>query len=297
MSTTAVIAIVIARRRRPRRRGVLHPGASQRRPWCRRPVGRNGATRQSARRASTAAVPSRDRRRRRPRSRPPVPANRTTSTALATIDHDAQIVPWTPPDPEVIGETRRQFFNRATVDADERRHRHVRRGGLRRDSCGRRAPGGFGGLVGVGKLPANQGRHQAGQRLLLRRRGPLVDHRVPGRGRSPQPSWCTRRSLLVAMRQGIVILSQKCPHLGCRVPRVQDQPVVRVPVPRLAVQPRRREEGRPCAARHGPSPGHDRRRTATSRSTPASGSPAPPSASNTTGQEAEGPHCTGGGEH
>ena len=45
-------------------------------------------------------------------------------------------------------------------------------------------------------------------------------------------------TLLVTMRQGIVILSQKCPHLGV-ASRVQDQPVVRVPVPRLAVQPRR----------------------------------------------------------
>ena len=38
-----------------------------------------------------------------------------TSTAVATIDHEAPIVPWTPPDPEVIGESRRAFFNRATV--------------------------------------------------------------------------------------------------------------------------------------------------------------------------------------
>ena len=28
---------------------------------------------------------------------------------------EAQVVAWTPPDPEVIGVTRRQFFNRATV--------------------------------------------------------------------------------------------------------------------------------------------------------------------------------------
>jgi len=36
-------------------------------------------------------------------------------TAIAVVDHDSDIVPWTPPDPEVIGESRRQFFNRATV--------------------------------------------------------------------------------------------------------------------------------------------------------------------------------------
>ena len=38
-------------------------------------------------------------------------------------------------------------------------------------------------------------------------------------------------------------------------------------------------------------------RTATSRSTPASAVTGPAIGTNTTGQEAEGPHCTGGGEH
>ena len=34
------------------------------------------------------------------------------------------------------------------------------------------------------------------------------------------------------MRDGLVALYQKCPHLGCRVPPLQLQPLVRVPVPR-----------------------------------------------------------------
>ena len=171
-------------------------------------------------------------------------------------------------------QSRRQFFNRATVT--------LMSTGIVTFAAAAfvaflwpTGTGGFGGLVTVGKLPADQGRHQAGRRLLLRPRGPLLDHRIPGRGAARCRDSSTRSRSSSTMRQGITVLSQKCPHLGCRVPRVHDQPVVRVPVPRLAVQPRRREEGRPGTAWHGPLPGHDRARTATSRSTPATVSPAP----------------------
>ena len=61
------------------------------------------------------------------------------------------------------------------------------------------------------------------------------------------------------MEQGYVALYQKCVHLGCRVPWCQTLAVVRVPVPRLEVQPGRREEGRPGAAR--PRPLRARRST------------------------------------
>ena len=35
-------------------------------------------------------------------------------TAVAPVA-DVAVVPWTPPDPEAIGVSRRMFFNRATV--------------------------------------------------------------------------------------------------------------------------------------------------------------------------------------
>ena len=44
-------------------------------------------------------------------------------------------------------------------------------------------------------------------------------------------------SVLGGMTAGVVALYQKCPHLGCRVPVVPHLAVVRVPLPRLAVQP------------------------------------------------------------
>ena len=71
---------------------------------------------------------------------------------------------------------------------------------------------------------------------------------------------------------------------------VQDVAVVRVPVPRFAVQPGRREEGRPGSAWPRPLPRRRRGRRSSS-STPAPSSWARRSAPNTTGQEPEGPHC------
>ena len=85
---------------------------------------------------------------------------------------------------------------------------------------------------------------------------------------STRPPRCPRPSIaykgpacLPGMEAGIVALYQKCPHLGCRVPDCLTLAVVRVPVPRLAVQPGRREEGRPGSSWHGPL--RRRRSTAT----------------------------------
>ena len=49
-----------------------------------------------------------------------------------------------------------------------------------------------------------------------------------------------------AWRPGYAALYQKCVHLGCRVPAVPHLAVVRVPVPRLAVQPRGEKKGGPA---------------------------------------------------
>ena len=66
-------------------------------------------------------------------------------------------------------------------------------------------------------------------------------------------------------------------------------------MPRLAVQPQRREEGWP-----GPA-GLDRFpitcRGGTISVDTGTVIPGPPIGTNTTGQEAEGPHCVGGGSH
>ncbi len=51
--------------------------------------------------------------------------------------------------------------------------------------------------------------------------------------------------LFLANAKGTYLaLSQKCPHLGCKVPVLRELGPVRVPVPRLGVRPRRRVDHR-----------------------------------------------------
>ena len=164
-------------------------------------------------------------------------ANRTTSTALATVDRDMELVPWTPPDPEAIGESRRQFFNRATVT--------LMSVGLVTFAASAfvaflwpTGTGGFGGQVNVGKL------------------GNIKDGIKQGGGffyAAEARSWITEYPAEALPAAELVYPENAARHdapghrhpepevPAPRLPRpgVQDQPVVRVPVPRLAVQPRR----------------------------------------------------------
>ena len=77
-----------------------------------------------------------------------------------------------------------------------------------------------------------------------------------------------------------------------RMPRavVPELAVVRVPVPRLEVQPRRREEGRPGSPRSRPVRDHRGRRHASPINT-GDIELGPPIGTNTTGQQQEGPLC------
>ena len=93
--------------------------------------------------------------------------------------------------------------------------------------------------------------------------------------------------VIAGMEQGYVALYQKCVHLGCRVPWCADVAVVRVPVPRLEVQPGRREAGWPGAPGPRPLPARGRR-AAASPSTPASSCQGPPIGTDTTGQSGRG---------
>jgi cytochrome b6-f complex iron-sulfur subunit len=188
---------------------------------------------------------------------------------------------------------RRQFFNRATVTLMSA---SLAGFGVAVVAFLWPAPGGFGSRVNAGRLERRHQQHPRQRRLPLHRRGP------PG---SP-----STRPMLSPVRRGRRIPPRSCSRDGGRrrralpeVPapglpsaRVQELAVVRVPVPRLAVQPGRREEGGSGAAWHGPvrhadHPGGD---LIIDTGTIFNGMPI---GTNTTGQEAEGPHCTGGGDH
>src|SRR5262249_30044279 len=73
-----------------------------------------------------------------------------TGVALAPIETDTGLTPWIPPDPEALGVSRRQFFNRATIS--------LMAAGIGTFSAASMvaflwptATGGFGGKVPIGK--------------------------------------------------------------------------------------------------------------------------------------------------
>ncbi|MFN3256723.1 MAG: ubiquinol-cytochrome c reductase iron-sulfur subunit [Ilumatobacter sp.] len=221
-------------------------------------------------------------------------AARGSGTALATVDDDVALVPWTAPDPEVIGVSRRQFFNRATVT-------------LMTASIGTFAAasfvaflwpsgtGGFGGAVPVGKLEAIKAGIKSGGGFFYAPDARSWITEYPAEA-LPVARTIYPANLLEAMENGIVILSQKCPHLGCRIPECSTSQW-------FECQCHGSQYNRVGEKKGGPAPRGMDRHPAT-----ISGSgdvvidtgvtvPGPAIGVNTTGQEAEGPNCTSEGTH
>ena len=116
-----------------------------------------------------------------------------------------------------------------------------------------------------------------------------MDHQLPACARSSKAKKVYSRPVLNGhggRASSRSTRSARTSAAACRLPHLA---VVRVPVPRLAVQPGRREEGRPAPR------GLDRFATRSSGGvlTVDTGTviQGPPIGTNTTGQEAEGPHC------
>lgn len=217
------------------------------------------------------------------------------SKELVTVGaDDSSLMPWTPPDPEAIGVSRRQFFNRATVT--------LMTAGIGAFAAAAfvgflwpTGSGGFGGSVPAGKLPnIKDGIKQGGGFFYV----PEAKSWITAYPSDALPAAedIYQENVLVAMRQGVVVLSQKCPHLGCRVPECATSQW-------FECQCHGSQYNRVGEKKGGPAPrGMDRHPATIS----ASGEliidtgttvPGPSIGTNTTGQEAEGPHCTGGGEH
>ena len=204
--------------------------------------------------------------------------------------------PWVPPDPEVIGVSRRQFFNRATVT-------------LMGTSIGAftvagfvaflwpTATGGFGQVVSVGKLEdiLEGARSNSGFFYAPSARTWFTEYPAEA---LPDAETVYDPAIFAGMRDyGLVALYQKCPHLGCRVPDCASSRWFECPCHGSQYNQVGEKKG-------GPAPrGMDR----FSISVDGAGNvdvdtgtvyTGPPIGTNTTGQEAEGPHCiTGAGEH
>jgi cytochrome b6-f complex iron-sulfur subunit len=219
-------------------------------------------------------------------------ASRSTAVAVRT---EPEIVQWTPPDPEVMGVTRRQFFNRATVT--------LMSAGIGAFAAAAfvaflwpSGTGGFGGQVSAGRLETiRQGIQQGGGFLYIPEARSWITA-YPAEA-LPLAENVYPEAVLAGMRQGIVVLSQKCPHLGCRVPECSTSQW-------FECQCHGSQYNRAGEKKAGPAPRgmdhHPASVSAAGEVTIDTGSliPGAPIGTNTTGQEAEGPHCTTeGGDH
>jgi cytochrome b6-f complex iron-sulfur subunit len=221
-------------------------------------------------------------------------AAESRSTAVVKADTTA-VTPWTAPDPEALGVSRRAFFNRAYVSLMS-----VGLGGFAAAAfVGFLWPsggsGGFGGKVGAGKLDDVLLNIRTGGGFLY------VPEAKTWITAYPADSVAKAKAvyaapLLPGIEAGIMALYQKCPHLGCRVPNCLSSQWFECPC-------HGSQYNRVGEKKAGPAPrGMDHFVVSVSAGGDVTidtlgGVPIPgvPIGTNTTGQEAEGPHCITGG--
>jgi len=201
-------------------------------------------------------------------------------------------VAWVPPDEETVGVTRRQFFNRSIVVSFAL--------GLSTFGAGMLAflwpsgTGGFGSKITVGKLSDIFAAIDDGDGFAYYPEGRMWVTRYPEEALAKAEAVYTP-SELAGMEAGVVALYQKCPHLGCRVPQCLSSQWFECGC-------HGSQYNRAGEKKGGPAPrGMDRFAMTVDGDvlTVDTGTviDGPPIGTNTTGQEAEGPHCVGGGGH
>jgi cytochrome b6-f complex iron-sulfur subunit len=204
------------------------------------------------------------------------------------------VEPWVAPDEEAIGVSRRQFFNRTAVMLMA-----TSIGAFGASVVGflwKGAEGGFGSKISVGRVDdvisgirANNGF------LYLAEARAWVTEYPKGSLNKAKAVYGAQAPVYAGMEAGVVALYQKCPHLGCRVPECSSSQW-------FECQCHGSQYNRVGEVRGGPAPrGMDRFAVSVSNGslTIDTGSvfAGPAVGVNTTGQEAEGPHCVGAGGH
>jgi cytochrome b6-f complex iron-sulfur subunit len=207
-----------------------------------------------------------------------------------------EVAPFVAPDEEEIGVSRRQFFNRTAVTLMA-----ASIGAFGASVVGflwKGAEGGFGSKISAGKVDdiiagirANKGF------LYLAEARAWVTEYPKGSLSKAEAVYGTQKQVFEGMQAGVVALYQKCPHLGCRVPECSSSQW-------FECQCHGSQYNRVGEKKGGPAPrGMDRFAVSVTNGnlTIDTGSvfAGPAVGVNTTGQEAEGPHCVGaaGGGH
>ena len=212
-----------------------------------------------------------------------------TSTDVAPATPAAPVT-WTPPDAETYGVTRRQFLNRSVFALF----------GLGITVFGVAIVGflwpsgssGFGSKIRIGKVSDVLADVQSNDGFLYKPEGRMWITEYPAAA-LPKAKTAYSPSELTGMEAGLVALYQKCPHLGCRVPECKSSQWFECPCHGSQYNQVGEKKG-------GPAPrGMDRFAMEVNGGvfTVNTGQiiQGPPIGVNTTGQEAEGPHCIGGG--
>jgi cytochrome b6-f complex iron-sulfur subunit len=218
-------------------------------------------------------------------------AVRSTSVVKAA---PVELAPWVAPDEEALGVSRRMFFNRATITLFT-----VSLGAFGASVVGflwKGAEGGFGSKINAGKVDdvIQLIRQNKGFLYLSEARAWVTEYPKDALGKG-QAVYAGQAPVYSGMQVGIVALYQKCPHLGCRVPECKSSQWFECPC-------HGSQYNRVGEKKGGPAPrGMDRFGVSIANGVLTIDTGAvfagPSIGVNTTGQEAEGPHCVGGGEH
>ena len=216
-----------------------------------------------------------------------------TGTAVQKAADPAP-VEWTPPDPEALGVSRRQFLNRATVS--------LMGAGIGAFAAASfvgflwpTATGGFGGRVPVGRVDDVLAGIESGSGFFYSSVARTWITEYPAEALSSAED-VYDPILMPGLRAGLIANYQKCPHLGCRVPECLSSQWFECGC-------HGSQYSRVGEYRGGPAPrGMDRFPLEISPAgdvTVDTGNliPGMPIGTNTTGQEAEGPNCMGEADH
>ncbi|HVX18310.1 MAG TPA: Rieske 2Fe-2S domain-containing protein [Acidimicrobiales bacterium] len=214
-------------------------------------------------------------------------AERKAATrALAGVDGADVPAPWTPPDERAVGMARRQFLNRGMVTLFATGLAVFGAGIL--EFLWPQGGGGFGSKISVGKISDILANIDKNNGFYYVPEGKMWLTRYPSYALTKAKAVYVPAEL-TAMEAGVTVLYQKCPHLGCRVPQCLTSKWFECPCHGSQYNQVGEKKG-------GPAPrGMDRFASEVSGGslTVDTGTVilGPPIGTDTTGQEAEGPHC------
>lgn len=217
-------------------------------------------------------------------------------TAEVVKAPSVEVAPFVAPDEDTLGVTRRMFFNRTIFTLMA-----ASLGAFGASLVGYLwygSSGGFGSKISAGKLEdiIQSIRANKGFFYMAEARAWITEYPKDALGKG-KAIYGKQGPVFGGMEAGIIALYQKCPHLGCRVPECKSSQWFECPC-------HGSQYNRVGEKKGGPAPrGMDRFGVSISNGvlTIDTGSvfAGPAIGTNTTGQEAEGPHCigAGGGHH